>query len=204
MKKTSTSSNQIPAWQTERSENLHRICKRVQARIGRGEKMKRAIRLFSRRWNGKPLKTDPARTFALSPGTLDRLYRAWRLGGETVDAFKLNYYPGRRGVSAAVLIRFVNFAASHPFPSFRAAWEAFCKRGRAAGPGRVRQEPLKLGLDALWWNLPRGFWRDLKRSHRALAAAEFEKHQLRLKTIAEIEAKSPARLPRQKPGDFRI
>lgn len=182
-------------WQAERARILQRICQRIKSREDNGQGRLRAVRIFSRRWNAKPLKCAPRRRLALSRKTLYRLYAAWRRTGETPMAFQLNYSPGNRRIAAPVLLRFVRFIAIRDFKSARAAWKSFCARGGSFGPGRP-----KLGYDALLWNLPKGCCREIKASRQAKRAAETRLSQLKDRLTAEILAKTPAKLPRRAQG----
>lgn len=197
-----SASNSIPAWQIEREQTLHRICQHIKARIARGQSRFKAVKIFSRRRNGRPLKSDPARKCAISGGTLSRHYRTWLRAGETPSAFRLRFFPNARRIPAPVLVRFVNFIADRDFPSLRAAWETFCKRGGNYGPGRVRGRRLNLGYHSLRWNLPRGCFRELKRCRTVLRQTQQEIAVLRERTIADIRARVPDRLPRR--IDFQI
>lgn len=192
----------LPTWQIERAKILHRICRRIQSRKTAGNSIRKTVKRISRHWNGKPLKCDPARRLALAPATLYYLYRTWRLCGETPNALFLKYGPGNRRLPARVVIRFVNFCADRDFPSFKAAWLAFCQRGGNAGPGRVNGKALSLGYDALAWNLPKGCFRVFKGCWKAIRDAEKEISRHRLTCIAQIMARIPARV--QRPINFEI
>lgn len=197
-------SARLPLWQSERAAILQRICRRIQARERAGQSRHQAVKLFSRRWHGRPLKCDPSRRLALTEATLYRLYKHWRLQGGMPDSFRLHFVPGCRRIAAPVLLRFLNLIADREFKSFRAAWETFCQRGGSYGPGRVSGRPLKLGYDALLWNLPKGCFREFKRCHAAKRQAETEMTELKFRFIAEIESHVPAKLSRRKPVDFQI
>ena len=188
-------------WQRERALTLHRICQRIQARIAKGQSRSKAIRTFSRRWNGKPFKVNSARRYALSAGRLYQHYRKWRLTGENPSAFRLHYFPSNRRIPAPVLVRFVELCASREFPSLRAAWQMFCRRG----PGNVRNP--KLGYHSLRWNLPRAGFAALKGQWKTLRQAERQIQMLRLEYTAKIRASVPERLPRRRTkreADFQI
>ena len=189
----------LPAWQDERAKILQRTCHRILAREQAGQSRHKAVGRFSRRWDGKSLKADPARRLRLKTSTLYNLYSKWRQYGQTAEAFHLNFQPGNRRIVAPVLIRFVNFAAERDFKSFKDAWRAFCQRGGSFGPGRVT-----LGYDALLWNLPKGCFSELKRWRSIKRQAEMELQKARLRSIAQIQARVPAKLLRRKPSDFQI
>lgn len=185
-------------WQRERAKRLHRICKRIKARVAAGQSLHEAIRTFSRRWNGKALKCDPSRRYALSVARLYQHYRRWRLMGESPACFTLNYFPTNRRIPASVLVRFVEFCTKQEFNSFRAAWSAFCRRGRNAGPGRVNGKKLKLGYHSLYWNLPKGCFAAFKRCWKSIRQSQRQIQVLRIKYTAEIRAHVPDRLPRRR------
>lgn len=75
----------LPPWQRERAARLASIC----PRIARAGNKIRAIRRFSRHWNGKPFQSDRKRAFALSQSTLKRIFQEWRHAGAA--AFSLHY-----------------------------------------------------------------------------------------------------------------
>jgi hypothetical protein len=177
-------------WQSERAARLHRICEFIKARVAKGQPLLRAIRTFSRRWNQKPFKSDPSHRYALNVSTLYRHYRKWRLFGETPAAFRLNYFSTARRIPAPVLVRFVELVSKQEFPSFRAAWQAFCVKG---------QKP-KLGYHSLLWSLPRGSFAEFKRCWKAIRKAWLQIGMLRIKYTAEIRAHVPDRLPRRRAG----
>lgn len=185
----------ISPWQRERALRLHRICQFIQARVAKGQSLNKACRLFSKRWNGKHLRSNPTRCYALNVSSLHRHFHRWKLGGEVPSALQLQYRPINRRVPATVLVRFVELCAARDFTSFRAAWQTFCRRGRNAGPGTVNGRKLKLGYHSLRWNLPRGSFAALKEQWKILRQAERRIQMLRLKYTAEIRAHVPDRLP---------
>jgi hypothetical protein len=81
-------------WQMERAKRLHVICGHVAARVQRGEKIGRALKVFARRWDGKPFTTRRGKCLALSTTTLRRLYAVWRKGGRCTAVFRMGYRPG--------------------------------------------------------------------------------------------------------------
>jgi hypothetical protein len=175
-------------WQSERAARLHRICQLIQKRVAKGQPLLRAIRTFSRRWNGLPFRTDPSHRYALNVSTLYRHWRKWRLFGETPAAFRLHYFSAARRIPAPVLVRFVDLVSKQEFPSLRAGWRALCGNG---------QKP-KLGYHSLYWNLPRGSFSEFKRCWKVIRNARLQIGMLRVKYTAEIRARVPDRLPRRR------
>lgn len=188
------SSSKQTAWQIARAKIFLRFCRQIQSRKTLGDSINTTAKRICRRWNGKTLKCDPSRRLSVSPATLFKHYRAWRLSGENFDSLFLKYVASNRRLPAAVVVRFVNFCADRDFPSFKAAWLAFCRRGGNAGPGRVNGKPLALGYDALAWNLPKGFWIGIKRNWETIRQAEREIALLRIETIAEVIRRMPAKV----------
>ncbi len=84
-------SNQIPAWHSERAAILRRACLSFKGRIERGEKRRKAARYVAYRYHGHALKCDPSRRMKLRPVTLRRIFKAWETSGES--AFELHYKP---------------------------------------------------------------------------------------------------------------
>jgi hypothetical protein len=184
------SAAQKSQWKSERAARLHRICQLIQVRVAKGQPLCRVIKIFSRRWHHKSFRTDPSHRYALSISTLDRYYRKWRLFGENPAAFQLNYSSTARRIPAPVLVRFVELVSKQEFPSFRAAWRAFCGNG---------QKP-KLGYHSLYWNLPRGSFSEFKRCWKVIRKARLQIGMLRIKYTAEIRAHVPDHLPRRRVG----
>lgn len=79
----------ISQWQRERAMRLHRICQFIQARVVKGQSLNKACQRFSKRWNGKSLRSDPTRRYALNVSSLHRHFRRWELGGEMAAVFRL-------------------------------------------------------------------------------------------------------------------
>jgi hypothetical protein len=190
------------AWQIERAKIFQRFCRQIQSQKAIGNSINKTAKRISRRWNGKPLKGHPSRRLAVSPATLFKYYRVWWLSGESFDSLFLKFVPSNRRLPAAVVIRFVNLCANRDFPSFKAAYLAFCQRGGNSGPGRVNGKRLVFGFDALKWSLPRGFWSEIKRHWQAIRLAEREIARLRLSATAHILAHVPVKI--QKPKNYDI
>lgn len=191
-------------WQRELAEKRHRACcvfKFLVEQNGKG--MMEASRIVARRYRGRLLKNRPTRRMALTPATALRIYHHWRNNGETPSALLLGYVYGRRFIDAALLVRFVNFAADREWPSFKAAWLAFCNRGGNYGPGRVNGRKLALKYDALRWNLPRGCFSQPQSQWKAIIQAQRKIETLRARFIGEIKSRVPAKLPRKLQGTNR-
>jgi len=194
-------------WQREREKRLHQICSRIKARLANGQSLNKACRVFSRRWSGKPFKSDPSRRYALNVSSVYRHYRAWLRAGELPSAFRLKFFPTSRRIPATVLVRFVELCAKQEFPSFRAAHQAFCRRGGNSGPGRCNGHRLKLGYHSLYWNLPKSCFAEFKHCWKTIRQAQRKIAELRFGLIAEIRARVPDRPPRRRVKrevDFQI
>lgn len=200
----SIGSRSVPKWQKVRANLIHRACLSVHFHVEqRGRGILRTCGRIARRYNGRVI--EGSHKLALSRGTLIRLYRLWRSGGQIPAVFFLNFTSGRRYIDARLLVRFINFAADAKWTSFKAAWLAFCKRGGSYGPGRLNGKKLALGYDALRWNLPRGSFGQIQRQWKAIDLAQREANRLRARFIAEITARVPAKLPRRtNQRDFQI
>ncbi len=137
MKKILQSSNQIPIWQKERALLLQKACIRVKARIARGGKLLRSVRLVARSMNGRTFKSDPGRTLKLSPKTLLPLYYKWRVNGESPAVFTL-YYSSRHSLfTNLVIARLADVLLAHPNRSFKSTWNVFSSH-RSNFKGRWR------------------------------------------------------------------
>jgi len=66
-----------------------------------GKRVHEQLVLFTWRWNGKAYHSDPSRSFRFSYATLNRLYYAWRKGGDS--ALALHYHGGRQKIGPAQL-----------------------------------------------------------------------------------------------------
>jgi hypothetical protein len=77
----------------DRAMALHRICTWMAAAVQRGEPITRAVRRFSRKWNGKALRSAPGKRLRLAYSTLLRLWYRWR-ANPSVEVFHLHYKPG--------------------------------------------------------------------------------------------------------------
>jgi len=185
-------------WQKEHVQKRQRACllfDRLVEQEGKG--LLEASRIVARRYSGRRLKTRPSHRMAFTPGTALRIYHNWRRSGKTPSALVLGYVTGRRFIDAALLVRFVNFAADCQWPSFKAAWLAFCERGGNYGPGRIRGRKLVLKYDALRWNLPRGCFSQIQSQWKAISQAQRKIGELRMRFISEIGSRVPVKLPRK-------
>jgi hypothetical protein len=187
-----------PLWLHEQAEKRQRALCLFKFLVEHERKgVMEASRMVARRFRGRRLKNRPSHRMALTPATVLRLYRHWQCNGETPAALLLRYAYGRRFIDGALLVRFIHFAADIPFPSFKAAWLAFCERGGNYGPGRIRGRKLVLKYDALRWNLPRGCFGQLQSEWKRISQAQRNIAVLRARFIAEISKRVPAKLPRR-------
>lgn len=188
--------NLVPEWQLERMEIVLRACQSLAFYVERRRGVWRSARRVARRYHQRALKSDPARIVHLSPGTLVHFYYKWKAAGKVTTALRLNYAPGNRGVSKAVMIRFVLFASTRPWRSLRAAWRSFCQQPGKNGPGKagLRYDPMRR-------NLPKGFFEALKREQAIAERAKKQIAALRAGAVAEIRRRPslPPR-PTQKGG----
>jgi hypothetical protein len=197
-------SNNLPAWQIERERRLHRILTCIEGRMKRGHTLNRATRWFAWYYRNRFYSCDPARKVHFSQKTLVGSFYRWKYGGRIPAAVRLHYRPANRRIAAPVLIRFLNFSADRDWPSFRAAHEAFCKRGGNYGPGRVNGRRLELTYHSLKWNLPRRCFSEIQRQRKIIRQAEAEIQSLRQRFTAAINARVPAKLPRRQNSNFQI
>jgi hypothetical protein len=198
MKKSLPTTKQIPAWQAEREQILHRASKSVQARINHGERKRKAFRRVANYHNGRRFKCDAKRRLALAESTLRCHFRTWKRGGEIPAAFALQYRPRRPSIPAPVLVRFAEFCASQPLPSLAAAWEKFRRRGGSFGRGRHASKPLRIKYGQLRYNFPAADFRLLQGELKAIQAAQTKLAQLRFKVVADIRRRLPDRPPRRR------
>ena len=80
-------------WKRERATKLHSACRLVEARLKKGDTLRKAAVRVVRQWNGKPLKSDPGRRLCLSFSSLLRHFYNWR-PVRTPEAFALKFVPG--------------------------------------------------------------------------------------------------------------
>ena len=193
-------SKSIPAWQTERARKLHRACQSLQAAIARGETKSKALRRVARNFNGRKFKSDPARHMTLSAGSLRRLFKVWQRGGEVPSALIIQYRPRRPAIPAPLLVRFTEFCSSTRHPQMLAAWQKFSARGGSFGRGRHAHKPLKISSGQVRYHFPVAGFYLMQSKLKAIATAQTELAATRLKIIADIRRRLPARAARKPDG----
>ena len=119
MKLSLQTTKQIPAWQAELANKLHRACVSVQTRLNHGERKRNAFLRVAKYHNGRSFKCDPKHRLSLSEQTLRRAFARWKRGGEVPSAFRFRYQPRRTALTAPILVRFVEYSASQQFPSMK-------------------------------------------------------------------------------------
>lgn len=111
----------IPLWQRERSQTLHRVCRRIDRRINEGEKITSVLRRYSRLWRGRFYRIDPHRRVRLSYPTLVRIWYRWNRTSRSPEAFHLRYSPVASKFSPSLGRKFVRICAAKNTDSFSAA-----------------------------------------------------------------------------------
>ena len=186
----------LPAWRHEHAQRLHIICKSMEARLQQGDSLSRCVVKFSRIWDGKAYRCDPARSYRLSEKTLYRLFAQWRRGGELPAAVALRYASGTTKVTGPMLRSFVRLLLTSADGNTCQAYRQL-KELRARKPyafGRRKQLP---SYSAFVRNLPAGAGRDIATARKALASAAMTLAKLRLKIEAHTAASVAARPPRK-------
>lgn len=135
---------ELPAWQLERANRLHRQFKRAETALQRGKSLNAALYQFQYFWRGENYRSDYTKPVRFSLQTLRRLFYHWRKNGCVPAALRLRFTANRPTIPAPVLLRFLAFVAATSWPSMKAAWSAFSNkpgafaRGRKAGKRRVQ------------------------------------------------------------------
>jgi hypothetical protein len=205
--KSLLASKSIPAWQIERAKKLHRACVSVQTRLAHGERKRKAFRRVAKYHNGRAFKCDPKRRLSLSEQTLRRTFARWKLDGEVLSAFWIQYKHRPSALTAPVLIRFIEFSARQQFPSMKSAWEKFSTRGGNFGCGRRSYKPVKFSYGMARYYFPAAKFSKLQEQLEKIDQAQNTLAWLRLEFQAEIITLLPERAPRRrvkKESDFQI
>jgi hypothetical protein len=200
-------SKSIPAWQTERANKLHRACLSLQQAISCGETKSKALRRVARNFNGRKFKSDPARHMALCAGSLRRLFKVWKRGGEVPSALIIQYRPRRAAIPAPLLVRFTDFCSRTRHPHMLAAWQKFSARGGSFGRGRHAHKPLRISYGQVRYHFPVAGFYLMQSKLKAIATAQTELGATRLGIIADIRRRLPdrtARKPAPAQSDFQI
>lgn len=176
------SSNQLPAWQTERAKLLQREFQRDAAA---GKPIGRALRKMARRLHGRAYRCEPSRRMKLSAVTLRRLWDAWRRGGEVpaVFAIKPSYRPS--ALTASVALHFAAFCARETHKSMRAAWLKFAARPGSFGHGRRKKQPA-ISYDMVCHNFGTANFYRLAWARRISRAAQIHLAKERLTIAAAL------------------
>jgi len=120
----------IPPWQRERARRVQDICRRLDARVQRGEKLSPVTRRFARRWLGKTYASDPGRPVRFSAARIRSLYYQWRASDRSAAAILLHYKQPNRKLPADLVLAFVRVCLSD---------ESI--RSLAAGHAKLNQPP---------------------------------------------------------------
>jgi hypothetical protein len=183
---------QIPAWQTERANKLHRACRRIQNALAGGETLTKALRRVSRSYHHRALKSDPARRLQLTPPTLRRHFKQWNQYGRSPAALILKYRARLPYIPRPLLIRFVEFCAANRLPSVKVAWEKFSMRKQNAKQTRG------ISYGQICYSFSAAVFYLMQKQLKAIEAARARLDQLRFKAIADITERLPERPPRRR------
>jgi len=115
----------LPPWQIERCQKLQVACLAVKARLARGEKLLRSIRIVAGCFNGRTFKSDLSRRFKLSASTLTRLYYTWKNAGEKIEVFRSGHRRRYSLFTSLVIARFADHILAHPQWSIETTWKKF-------------------------------------------------------------------------------
>jgi hypothetical protein len=116
-------------WLVEDSVLMDRICRRMEVRLSRGQKLNRVVKLFARRWNGKAYKANQGRKIHLSQSSLIRRFYKWRAHGRRAESVQLGYARANRPTPAHDRLVQVAEAAANPgISSFKSAVQAIPDR----------------------------------------------------------------------------
>jgi hypothetical protein len=170
-------------WQNERSKLLHRVCKSFDAALQRGEPACKTINKISRRYQGRLYSANPTRRLQLSPISLRRAFKQWRLGGRLPSAIRLKFKPAP-GIPAPVLIRFTEFCARRRQSSLQAAWRNF-QRTWSGNHAHYSLNQVRRHFGAV------NFYR-IQTSLRAIETEQGKLAELRLNIIADLHGRLPA------------
>ena len=192
MKLSLQTTSQIPAWQAERANKLHRACHRIQNAIAGGEKITRVLRRVSRSYHRRALKSDPARRLQLTPPTLRRHFKSWNRNGQTPAALILKYRARPPYIPRPLLIRFEEFCASNRLPSVKVAWQKFSARKQNARQGQG------ISYGQVCYSFSAADFYLMQKQLKVIEAAQTKLDQLRFKAIADIVDRLPERPPRRR------
>jgi hypothetical protein len=194
-------SKQIPTWQAERANKLHRACRRIQSAVAGGKKITKALRQVSRSYHRRALKSDPARRLQLTPPTLRRHFKMWNSSGQTPAALILKYRARPPYIPRPLLIRFVEFCAGNRLPSVKVAWQKYSTRKQNVRQGQG------ISYGQVCYSFSAADFYRIQKQLKAIETARAKLDQLRLKAIADITERLPERPPRRrvkKESNFQI
>ncbi len=90
---------------------LHRCFGCVERKRAKGVPLRRALRYFAWRWNGKLFRSDPRHKTRFARSTLVALYYRWRRQGRKPEALLLKTNEPRVALTRELLEGFVNLLA---------------------------------------------------------------------------------------------
>jgi len=170
--------------QREREQRLHRVCLAIELRRKKGASVVPCCKAFSKRWNGKPLRSEPGRLLRLSAKTLIRVYYQWRKGGKSPRSIRLRYGLSHTPtVSSAQLRSFIKILFSKGTRSAAHAYKLFAQR-RASGR-------LAVSYSTIMRHVPPNISRRIRSTRQAIADAKWV--VARLRTESEEHALASAR-----------
>lgn len=184
----------LPRWDRQRAEFLHRICTWIQSRVRRGDTVMRAVRQFSARHHGRRFRGSN-RTLRLSRSRLRTVFYRWRRLPSPVvllPGFRLDVPASIRLPRPLPLAELIRASLAPGVQSLSAAFRALRAQAVPAGiPGYNR----------LWECLSRAQRRallELFRSRRARSRARLTEERLtgvlarRAAVLAARQAKGSA------------
>lgn len=118
-----------PEWVRERAETLHRLCQEIARRNAAGESIHKVADAISARWDAKPFKSDPRKSWRLSKSRLVNLFFEWKKV-PSPETLLLRYQVAgsSRTVTDEDAAEFAEFATRHE--SLEAAHVAWDNEGR--------------------------------------------------------------------------
>ena len=108
--------------QREHSRRLHRICKCIEGRVQRGQKLRKAVRWFSFYWRERRYKANPERKVPACPATLLRAYYRWKEGGRCPEAVAYRYQSPVKRVTPMEVRRLLGLCVSEDVDSLAAGF----------------------------------------------------------------------------------
>ena len=121
------------ARQHERASILQNICSWIYRRELARKPLRAAFREFSRRWDGRPYRTDPRARLRLSATRLRHLYYEWRAAGQRPSTF-LDLSPLKiRGMTRPFALALLRAAERRDIPNLKSAYDAVLRRRTKGG-----------------------------------------------------------------------